>query len=67
MQQLLNDMQRYRREARRAEYIEVAFKMLFVIVLCLLAYSCALDERHAGTAHGGTTGTVAVREVQHGL
>lgn len=49
MHQLLDDMNRYRRAARRADHIDTALRLLVVVLLCLIAYSCA--ERDPQPSH----------------
>ena len=44
MQRLLDDMIYQRQRARRAERIEAAARLLAVVLLCLIAYSCSLHE-----------------------
>lgn len=49
MHQLLDDMNRYRRAARRSDRIDTALRLLAVVLLCMMAYSCA--ERDPQPSH----------------
>jgi len=52
MQQLLDDMTRYRAAARRADRRSTVTRFIFLVVLCLTAYSCALDDGRVVTQRG---------------